>query len=97
MSSYSPGESSPPRSPPTPNAETSPPKESKPPEPPLETELKRIRILLTGILIVLLLKAVFPLGGAVAGDATKIDNGRYSPLYVEVVNGKANRIPVVVD
>lgn len=63
----------------------------------MEIELKRIRILLTGILIVLLVKTVFPLSGAAAGDATKIENGRYDPLFVEVVNGTSKKIPVTFD
>jgi hypothetical protein len=62
----------------------------------METELKRIRVILTGILILLVLNTVFPLGGAAAGDATKIQNSRFEPLYVEVVNGASKTIPVTI-
>jgi hypothetical protein len=62
----------------------------------MQTELKRIRQLLTGILIVLLLRTVFPLTGATAGDGIKVETSKYKPLHVEVVNSSSNKIPVTI-
>jgi hypothetical protein len=80
------------------NAAPQPPRTNPPPsEATMETELKRIRLILTAILIVLLLNTSFPLSGALAGDATKIENSRFEPLYVEVVNGASKKIPVTIE